>query len=215
MSNTPSKFKRESAQQRKEDLIRATLSLISEHGVRGATVRAIAERAEVTQGLIRHYFLTKEDLIVAAYEYHMEQMTDIISASIDLAETSPRERLGAFVSASLKSPIVDPGSVTIWASFLNKVREKERMRKMHQQTYYAYRDRLEGLICDALDEAGIVPKALDVRRMAIASNAVIDGLWMEGGALPGAFELTELPLIGLNSVGAIIGIDLDGTVGSP
>ena len=210
MPNTPTKFKREPAEQRKEDLIQATLSLISEHGVRGATVRAIAERAEVTQGLIRHYFSTKEDLIVAAYQYHMERMTDITSASINLAETSPRERLCAFVSASLKSPIVDPGSVTIWASFLNKVRKEERMRKMHKKTYYAFRDRLEGLICDALDEAGIVSTALDVRRMAIASNAVIDGLWMEGGALPDAFEPAELSLIGRNSVGAIIGIDLDG-----
>ena len=69
---------------------------------------------------------------------------------------------------------------------------------------------MEGLICDALDEAGIVSTALDVRRMAIASNAVIDGLWMEGGALPDAFEPAELSRIGLNSVGAIIGIDLDG-----
>jgi len=38
---------------------------------------------------------------------------------------------------------------------------------------------------------------------------------MEGDALPDAYEPAELPLIGLNSVGAIIGIDLDGTVGSP
>ncbi len=36
----------------------------------------------------------------------------------------------------------------------------------------------------------------------------MDGLWMEGGALPGAFEPGELPRIGLTSVGAIIGLEL-------
>lgn len=211
--HTP-KFRREPAEQRKDDLIQATLSLIAEHGVRGATVRAIAKRADVTQGLIRHYFSTKEDLITAAYEHHMGHMTGLTSASTDLPNSTARERLSAFVAAALKPPVVDPSSVTVWASFLNKVREDARMREMHEQTYYEFRDQLEGLIQDALHEADIAVAPQELRRMSIASNAVLDGLWMEGGALPGAFEPGELPAIGLNSVGAIIGLKLKDTTGS-
>ena len=66
MPGSTQKFRREPAEQRKDDLIQATLSLIAEQGVRAATVRAIAKRADVTQGLIRHYFSTKHDLILAA-----------------------------------------------------------------------------------------------------------------------------------------------------
>ena len=47
------------------------------------------------------------------------------------------------------------------------------------------------------------------RRLAIACNAVIDGLWLEGGALPEAFEAGELPEIALQSVGAILGLNLE------
>lgn len=211
MTEATPKFRREPAESRKLDLIQATLALIAKHGVRGATVRAIAERAEVTQGLIRHYFSAKEDLIVAAYEFHMGRMTDLTSASIDPAGCSAKECLASFVVASLTPPVVDPSSVTIWASFLNMVREDERMRKTHEKTYYQFRDRLEGLIRDALTEAGTATTKKEVKRMAIASNAVLDGLWMEGSALPGAFELSELPAIGLRSVGAIIGIELEET----
>ena len=75
MSQTAPKFRREPAAQRKEALIQATLSLVAEEGVHGATVRAIADRANVTQGLIRHYFSSKEELIMAAYAYHMNAMT--------------------------------------------------------------------------------------------------------------------------------------------
>ncbi|MDA5093704.1 TetR family transcriptional regulator C-terminal domain-containing protein [Aliiroseovarius sp. KMU-50] len=214
MSDTSPKFRRETAEQRKDDLIQATLSLIAEHGVRGATVRAISKRADVTQGLIRHYFSTKEDLIAAAYEHHMGCMTELTSASTDFASLSPIERLSAFVAASLSPPVVDPSSVVVWASFLNKVREDERMQKMHEQTYYEFRDRLEGLIKATLEEADILVSTKDLRRMAIASNAVIDGLWLEGGALPTAFEPNELPEIGLESVGAIIGLKLKITAGS-
>jgi AcrR family transcriptional regulator len=121
------KFRREPAEQRKEALIDATLSLIAEQGVRGATVRAIAMRAEVTQGMIRHHFSSKNDLITAAYEHHMNQMTDLTSAPVAQVDGSARARLIAFVEASLTPPVVDAGSVTLWASFLNKVREDTQM----------------------------------------------------------------------------------------
>jgi hypothetical protein len=37
---------------------------------------------------------------------------------------------------------------------------------------------------------------------------VIDGLWLEGSALPHVFAEGELVRIGLTSVGAIVGADL-------
>jgi hypothetical protein len=45
--------------------------------------------------------------------------------------------------------------------------------------------------------------------LAIACNAVIDGLWLEGGALPEAFEPDELTGIALTAVGAILQLDLE------
>lgn len=208
MSEPARKFRREPAEQRREALIAATLSLIAEQGVRGATVRAIATRAQVTQGMIRHHFSSKEDLITAAYEHHMNRMTDLTSAPVARADGSARARLVAFVVASLTPPVVDAGAVTLWASFLNKVHRDPQMRVIHERTYHEFRNRLEALIDAVLTEADIATKARELRLLAIACNAVIDGLWMEGGALPGAFGAGELPEIGIRSVGAIIGTDL-------
>ena len=50
----------------------------------------------------------------------------------------------------------------------------------------------------------------EARRPAIACNAVLDGLWLEGGALPDAFDADELVRIGLSWVGAILGMTLEG-----
>lgn len=211
MSENTRKFRREPAEQRKEALILATLSLIAEQGVGGATVRAIATRAEVTQGMIRHHFSSKEELVTAAYEHHMNRMTNLTSAPVALADGSARERLIAFVSASLSPPVVDASSVTLWVSFFSKVREDTQMQVIHERTYHDSRNRLEALIAAVLNEADIATKPQDLRLLAIACNAVIDGLWMEGGALSGGFEPDELPEIGLRSVGAIIGVDLQAT----
>ena len=215
MSESAPTFRREPAEKRKEALVLATLDLIAEGGVRSATVRAIAARAEVTQGLIRHYFASKEDLIMAAYEYHMSVLTNQTAASIPVETRSYRASLASFVEASLKPPVVDPGAVSLWAGFLNKVREDTRMQAIHVQTYCDFRNRLELLIADALAEAQRPTTSEELRRLAIACNALIDGLWMEGGALPGAFEPGELPQIGLRSVSAIIGLELTERDGAP
>ncbi|MEX3010703.1 TetR/AcrR family transcriptional regulator [Hoeflea sp. TYP-13] len=214
MADHRRKFSREPASQRRDALIRATLALIAEKGVQAATVREIAKAANVTQGLIRHYFSTKEELVSAAYEQHMGELTDATLASVQSAGQSPVARLAAYVAAGLRPPIVDPNAVSLWASFLNRVRHDERMRTTHERTYRDFRDQLEALIKDALMETGKKTDERELRRLAIACNAVIDGLWLEGGALPDTFEPDEPAQIGLASVSAIIGIELKDEVGT-
>jgi AcrR family transcriptional regulator len=209
MSDERRKFTREGAEQRKAALIEATLELVAEKGVEGATVRAIATRAEVTQGLIRHYFSSKEDLVTAAFEHHMTHMTDMTFASVAEVEGNAQERLRAFVQASLAPPVVDPRAIALWAGFLNKVQRDAQMKETHARTYVHFRDQLQELICAVLDEAEIPVTPSRLSHLATACNALIDGLWMEGGALPEAFAPGELAQIGLDSVGAIIGLSLN------
>ena len=206
VSDERKKFKRESAEARKEALIAAALDLVAEQGVRGATVRGIAERANVTQGLIRHYFSSKEELISAAYEYHMNALTDQTAASA--VDGSPAQRLARFVTASLTPPVVDPRAVALWAGFLNKVQQDPEMREIHKRTYVYFRDHLEALIAAALADAGRPASPARLRHLGTAANAVIDGLWLEGGALPDAFADGELAQIGLEAVGAIVGFSV-------
>lgn len=208
MTDERRKFRREGAESRRHALVNATLDLIAEQGVHGATVRAIAERAKVTQGLIRHYFSSKDELVQAAYLAHMAGMTEQTFAGTETGGIA-RVRLAALVVASLSPPVVDAAAVGLWAGFLGHVRRDARMRDVHARTYHDFRDRLERLIVKALDEVGRGIETGEARRLAIACNAVIDGLWLEGGALPEAFAPDELIGIGLTAVGAILQLDLE------
>lgn len=197
-------YKRESEATRRDALILAALDLVGEAGPEAATVRAIADRAGVTPGLIRHYFSSKDELIRAAYRRLMEWLTQDSSVALLQADKGPKAQLVAFVQASLRPPVVDPARLGLWAGFLNALRRDPEMRVIHDQGYRAYRDLLEALIA-ALPRAAT---AAQCRRDAIACNAVIDGLWLEGSALPEAFAAGELEDIGIASVSAILGINL-------
>lgn len=209
MTKPLKKFERKSTQVRKNSLIRATLSLIATEGIDAATVRVIAERANVTQGLIRYYFSTKEELILAAYEYHMNAMVEISNEALKTMEgKKPTDRLVEFIYAALTPPVANSDSVALWAGFLNRLRRDENMRLMHRKTYFEFRNRLEFLIEDVFVQQNKKKNPQQLKRLAIACNAVIDGLWLEGGALPEAFEPGEIVDIGLSSISAIIDVKL-------
>ncbi|MEI2806075.1 TetR/AcrR family transcriptional regulator [Albidovulum sp.] len=200
------KFTREEPETRRAGLIAAALDLLAEAGPTVTTVRAIAEAAGLSPGMIRHHFTSKEDLLDAAYRAHMARQTE--GAERGLGPGSARGRLRRFVSASLTPPVVDPRAVSLWAAFLHMVRRDPAMRATHEETYLAYRDRLQALVAAALAEAGCAAAEAELRRLAIACNAVIDGLWLEGGVLPEAFVAGEIESIGLASVGGLLGLDL-------
>ena len=204
MTGDRRKFSRQTEDARRAALIASAIELISQGGPEVATVRAIADRAGVTPGLIRHYFGTKEALMRAAYAHVMDAMTqasvEVVAAAPDVAHV----RLAVFVTSSLRTPVMDAQAMGLWAGFLHQMRADPEMRAVHEASYLHYRDLLQGLIAALPRNAD----AAQLRSDAIACNAVIDGLWLEGSALPDAFAPGEIERIGLRSVSAILGLDL-------
>lgn len=186
-------------------LIRATQALVAEGGPEAATVRAIAARAGVTQGLIRHYFGSKDALVRAAYAALMEAMTEKGLDALEGVGAEPEERLAAFVAAALRPPVLDGRAVGLWAGYLHRVQADPGLLDQHEQGYLGFRAVLERLIA-ALPRPAPSPTRL--RQEAIACNAVIDGLWLEGSILQDRFGPGEIIRIGLRAVGAILGADL-------
>jgi AcrR family transcriptional regulator len=202
-------FVRDDPDARRAALIGAVLELMADGGPQAVTVRAIAERAGVTQGMIRHYFTSKEDLVNAAYQAHMAAQMEATEAA--MPETGwAAERLRHVIAASLTPPVADARTLSLWAGFIHMIRRDTAMRATHEASYLAFRNALQALITEVMAEAGRPVDASAARRLAIACNAVLDGLWLEGGALPDAFAAGEVVEIGLASVRAILGIELGG-----
>lgn len=193
-------YRRETEEQRREALILAALEMMAEGGAQAMTVRAIAERADTTPGLIRHYFGTKDELIRCAFERFMGELTAQSLSAPALGSTSPQAAIAALISTSLRPPVLDGERVRVWAGFLQLAQQNPSMRETHQKTYLAYRDHLQELIT-ALP--GKSDPAL-ARSLAIACNAVIDGLWLEGAILPNSFAAGEVERIALDAIAAIL-----------
>ncbi|HEY8325447.1 MAG: TetR/AcrR family transcriptional regulator [Ktedonobacterales bacterium] len=79
---------------RRQQILEAALDLFAEQGLAGATSKDIAERAEVTHGLIYFYFKTKEELYKAAFEYALKRALEQLDlAAIAQSDEPPEEAL--------------------------------------------------------------------------------------------------------------------------
>lgn len=189
---------RDSEDARRAALVAAVLDLVAEGGVESATLRAVAARAGVTPGLIRHYFGDKDGLMRVAYGRMMQGMVDPCLAAADAARVEPVARLRAFLSAALDPAALDGRTVALWAAYIHRTRQDTALRAAHEAGYLAFRDALEGLIT-ALPFCGLPP-----RDAAIALNALLDGLWLEGGLLPQSFAPGEVQRIALTAAARLL-----------
>lgn len=62
--------RRQQAEQRRAQLIDTALAVFAKKGVEAATVKELSKAAGVAQGLLYHYFRSKEELLRAALDRH-------------------------------------------------------------------------------------------------------------------------------------------------
>ncbi|ERM01410.1 BetI family transcriptional regulator [Brucella intermedia 229E] len=204
-------FRRAPDFDRRTDMIEATLDCIADLGIQATTVRAVAARAGVSNGLIRHHFASKANLIAAAYQRMIEMMTlPALSVLESDGGTPPHDRLTRFIAASLGGAVADPPRMlSLWATFVSQVHLDPDLEHEHREGYLAFRRATETLIAEVLSAEGREPTPQSCRNLAIAVNALIDGLSYAHGSLS-ADEIDETTQIGigLSSIGALLGIEL-------
>jgi TetR/AcrR family transcriptional repressor of bet genes len=165
------------------------LRCLREHGIEGASVRRIAAEADVSMGLINHYFLGSASLIAAAYESLANDMLAAIRQEVERAGPDPRTRLQAFLQAHFRPEGLEPGIFRIWLVFWSLVAHSDQMRAIHDLTYAKTRDTLEQLLND-LQAAPGIPR-FTARAAAIGLTALMDGLWVEMSLNPTLVDADE------------------------
>jgi len=81
-------------EERRRQIIQATLHLIATRGIQKTSIREIAAASEMTVGNLYHYIGTREDIIHLAFNHGIDQVRKLIKEIDDLCETlEPREAL--------------------------------------------------------------------------------------------------------------------------
>jgi DNA-binding transcriptional regulator YbjK len=86
-------------EQRRQELLEATLTVLAENGTRGVTHRAVSQAAGASLGLTRYWFASREQLLEAALRYLVERDVSAITTAIEtVVAEAPREEIPSRVA---------------------------------------------------------------------------------------------------------------------
>lgn len=117
----------------KQALLRATIEVVAECGLRRLTYRAVAERAGVSHGLVRHHFGTRDQLISQALDYAVQQSLHKTSM---LRETITIDEFAAGLESLSKR---ETTMQSFQYELLLETRRRPELREAAEYYYQCYR----------------------------------------------------------------------------
>ncbi len=181
---------------RRSQLIEATIDTMAEVGFAATTLALIGQRAGISTGLVGHYFRDKDGLLEATLR-HLTARLARGAASLLSSADAPRARLQAIVDSYLAADQFEPRISTAWLAFWGEVVHSpalKRIQRVYQQRMLSnLRHALRRLVGD------------EAPRLALATAALIDGLWLRA-TLSGSAEVES------NAARRIVTDFLDGEI---
>jgi AcrR family transcriptional regulator len=157
----------------RKKIVDAAYSLFVEKGFHGTTMGEIAQRLGVTKPALYQYFPGKEELYAAVAERCRQELNGLL-------ERSYQNRNIQEGSAALFDALVEyvPKFNGMYAEMMLHAAHNEQMRAVLRQ------DRMEDIRVVELfiarqQEEGVVSRTLDPRTLALACDALINGLLMD------------------------------------
>ncbi|MGP5128325.1 TetR/AcrR family transcriptional regulator [Brachybacterium tyrofermentans] len=175
----------------RERILAAAAGIIGEDGVTARlSVRAVAARAEVSTGSLRHHFPTqqvlRDEVMSRVYDW---MLPDI---SIDDTAVPPRDRLvhclRQVLDMSGTGSEARHSMVLLMENFVT-VEQTEAMREAYLAMQRDGQRRMEGWLGTLAEEVGTLPVA-DIPRRARHLGTVLNGLAL-GRALPAEDSLAQ------------------------
>ncbi|WP_416357360.1 betaine-aldehyde dehydrogenase [Aureimonas phyllosphaerae] len=159
-----------SEDQRRRQLIEATIEALADVGFAAASLSEIAGRAGVAPSLVSHYFGDKDGLLEATLRHLASRVSDGTRWRLKRAET-PRERIQSVIDANLAPEEFDGRTGSVWLAFWGQVLHSARLKRVQR----VYQQRM---LSNLRHDLKALVAADDAARIAVAIAAVIDGLWL-------------------------------------
>ncbi|WP_116114537.1 TetR/AcrR family transcriptional regulator [Austwickia chelonae] len=162
------------ADQRREQLIEATIELAIREGLAAASVRRIADEANVSLGVVHYCFSSKEALLNAVAESFIKPIIAAVSLALDGHTGTFEEKAYAAFKAFWEHTQNQPGrqllSYELAAWSIRGDGESARL------LYKTYQDAIERMITSSMGITG--SEGLPTRTLARMVLAVTDGVML-------------------------------------
>jgi TetR/AcrR family transcriptional repressor of bet genes len=173
--------------QRRQELIRATIAVIARHGYTGTTLARVAKEAGVATGLVNFHFQSKDRLFRETFLHLSAEYEEIWRRRLAVAGDDPRQRLAAMIEAYFDRRIFTREKLAAWFTFWSDAALRDRFRAAATRVERRYVGEIEAQVA-ALAGRGGQRRASEI---TVALSAMIDGFWLQALIYPRRFDRAE------------------------
>ena len=170
---TPERRTSAKGERRRQQILDRAIELVAERGVDGASLRSLADEIGVSHTALRHYFDSRDALLIEVYREHESRDDDAGAGQ------APAGVVGAMAATADRNRAV-PGLVRLYATLAT-----DALQEQHPATREFVRNRfaeLRGVIAGHIERAqqrGEIAAEIDASDAASLLIAASDGLQVQ------------------------------------
>jgi AcrR family transcriptional regulator len=164
------------ADQRREQMLRAALEVIVERGFPETRIADVAERAGTSPALVIYYFKTKDQLLTEAFQFSEDSWYESgISrlAAIDTAEARLEELIAMSCLPEADDPDAPDSSWLLWLDLWAQAARHPEVAAVRQKFDERWRDTIASLVSQGQESGEFGPVA--PADFAVTMSALLDG----------------------------------------
>ena len=171
---------------RRQEVVEAVFRIVAADGLERASLREVADEAELAVGSVRHYFASSDGLLTHSFGVVVDRIIGRLTAADDrLAEAqpgTPEHHQGVFTLLGELLPLDDERAVDacVWMAFKNAARTKPFLAAEADRSHRAVAA-IVGRLVMARSSAADADVAVDQQRLVTEAErllATLDGLTM-------------------------------------
>ena len=175
-----------SREQRRGQLIAATMKCIARKGMSSTSIGDVAQEAGLSQGIVNLHFESKDNLLTETLRHLADDYKTRFNKALESSGPDAAGRLLAVMQLDLRPGVIDRQKIAVWFAFWGEVKSRPTYRRIcnEQDRYY---DEVVASLCTEIIADGNY-KNINAASVATALTSITNGMWLSYLISPRAFD---------------------------
>ena len=176
MSASASRTRTARREQRRQQLVDATIACIARTGMSAMTLADVARQAGLSGGIVNLHFDSKENLLHETLRYLADEYLTLFDRTLDAANGSAADKLLELMRLDIRPSVCNQKKVAVWFAFWGESKARPAYRKICDERDRYYDDAVASLCADIIADGAY--EGIDAESVAEGLSALTNGLWL-------------------------------------
>jgi TetR/AcrR family transcriptional regulator, transcriptional repressor of bet genes len=164
-------------EERREQLILATIRSVADRGLGDTTIATVAQEAGLSQGIVNLHFRSKDGLLTETLRFLADEYRGACELAAAAGDVTPVAGLLAMVELDFRRTICSRDKLAVWFAFWGERRFRPTYRRICAERDRSYDDMVRVICARLCKEGGYTD--VEPELVADGLSALTDGLWLD------------------------------------